>query len=61
MPDIELDHFGQGRDRLRRAVVEPVAGMNFKAEAVAERGAGTDQLPFGLGFRPTPFHQGIAP
>ena len=35
MADIEFDDLRQRRDRLRGGIIEPVAGMHFKAEVLA--------------------------
>ena len=46
--DVELDDFGQCRDRLGGGKIESVTGMNFEPEPSGELGAVTDPLPLGL-------------
>ena len=61
MADIELDDLRQRRDRLRGGVIEPVAGMDFEAEALGQQRAGADALPFGGGLRGAVLGKRVAP
>ena len=49
MADIEFDDLGQRRDPLGGDEIEAVAGMDFEARALRQRGAAHDALEFGRG------------
>jgi len=61
MADVELDNLRQRSDRFRAGIVEPVAGMNFKAQFMSEFGAGADTLPFSVGRLALALAKRIAP
>src|SRR5215471_10866376 len=50
MPDVELDDLGHAGNRLRRQVIEAVAGMDFEPEAVGEGRALADTVEFRRGL-----------
>lgn len=61
MADVELDYLRQRSDCFGTGIVEPVAGMNFKAPLMSEFGAGEDTLPFSVGHLAFAFAERIAP
>ena len=61
MADIELDDLRQRRDDFRARIIEPVAGMDFEAEALGQQRTDADQLPFGIGLGRPVLDQRVAP
>ena len=59
--DIELDDLRKARNGRRGRIIEPVAGMHFKAKLVRGAGAGDDAPPLRIRLARAPFGKRLAP